>query len=135
MMSHTITRALNAARAFIQQDRTALADAHMGPDNALDADGAAGVAEYDQALALIDAAMAEADDLSLQLQDERRQHEITRGDLERTRLVRDELMREPATEAEVRAKASAEDPGGEDLCRWSFERGWRAAEDTHRITP
>ena len=41
---------------------------------------------------------------------------------------------EPATDEAVRAKARAEDPGGEDLCPWSFMRGWRAAEDTHGIT-
>lgn len=37
---------------------------------------------------------AEADDLRQQLADEKRQHDVTRGELERTRLVRDEAMRD-----------------------------------------
>jgi hypothetical protein len=37
---------------------------------------------------------AALDDLSQQLADEQRQHAITRGDLERTRLVRDEALRD-----------------------------------------
>lgn len=54
----TITEALRAARACIQQDRTHLADCHMGHDNKIDADGAAGLAEYDAVLQQIDAALA-----------------------------------------------------------------------------
>ena len=37
---------------------------------------------------------AEAADLRQQLDDEQRQHDITRGELERTRLVRDEALRD-----------------------------------------
>ena len=51
--------ALREAREVIAFDRGALADCHTGPDG-LDDDGAAGVAEYDAALAKIDAAIATA---------------------------------------------------------------------------
>lgn len=50
--------AVRAARACIQQDRVALADAHMNPaTNTVDDEGAAGVAEYDAVLQQIDAAI------------------------------------------------------------------------------
>lgn len=52
--------ALHKARACILIDRTALADSHTGPDG-LDEDGAAGIAEYDETLAVINAAIAEAE--------------------------------------------------------------------------
>lgn len=54
----TITEALRAARACIQQDRTILADTGMRHDNTMDPDAAAGVAEYDAVLAQIDTALA-----------------------------------------------------------------------------
>lgn len=50
---------LRKAREFIHMDRVSLADAHNGPDG-LDEDSAAAVAEYDEALARIDAAIAKA---------------------------------------------------------------------------
>lgn len=54
----TITDALRAARACIQQDRTSLADTGMRHDNTMDPDAAARVAEYDAVLQQIDAALA-----------------------------------------------------------------------------
>lgn len=54
----TITEALRAARACIQQDRASLADTGMRHDNTMEPDAAAGVAEYDAVLQQIDAALA-----------------------------------------------------------------------------
>jgi hypothetical protein len=54
----TITDALRAARACIQQDRTSLADTGMRHDNTMEPEAAAGVAEYDAVLQQIDAALA-----------------------------------------------------------------------------
>ena len=42
---------------------------------------------------LLEQQAAEIADLRQQLDDEKRQHELTRGDLERTRIVRDEALR------------------------------------------
>ncbi len=53
--------ALQAARDCIRTDRVALLDAHIDPvTNAVDDDGAAGVAEYDAVLAKIDGAIEAA---------------------------------------------------------------------------
>lgn len=51
--------ALRVARDCISVDRVALLDSHTGPDG-LDEDGAAGVADYDAVLFVIDAAMTKA---------------------------------------------------------------------------
>ncbi len=63
-MTHPTNRqmleALRKARDVIWTDRVALADCHTGPEG-LDEDGAAGVADYDEALAQIDAAIASAE--------------------------------------------------------------------------
>ena len=55
-----LLEALRVARDCVSTDRQALADSHTGPDG-LDEDGAAGVAEYDRALAVIDSAIAKAE--------------------------------------------------------------------------
>ncbi len=54
--------ALRKARDCILIDRTALADCSTGPDG-IDEDAQAGVAEYDETLAVIDAAIAQAEGL------------------------------------------------------------------------
>ena len=52
--------ALRKARACIQLDRTALADCAMRPDGSIEEDQRPALAEYDEVLAEIDAAIAEA---------------------------------------------------------------------------
>lgn len=42
-------------------------------------------------------------------------------------------QRKPLTKDEIRDGARKTDPGGEDLCAWSFERGVRFAEAAHGI--
>ena len=51
---------LRKARACIQLDRTALADCAMRPDGSIEEDQRPALAEYDEVLAEIDAAIAEA---------------------------------------------------------------------------
>lgn len=50
--------ALHVARDFIHTDRMSLADCSTAPDGSIDPDDAEAVADYDNALALIDAAIA-----------------------------------------------------------------------------
>ena len=53
--------ALLSAREVISMDRQCLADTHMDPTtNEVDEDGKAGLADYDEVLAEIDAALAKA---------------------------------------------------------------------------
>jgi len=59
--SPKMLQALKTARDCILVDRTALADCHTAPDGSVDEDGASGLAEYDAALAEINAAIAEAE--------------------------------------------------------------------------
>lgn len=53
--------ALHKARACIQLDRTAMADCAMRPDGSIEEDQQPAIAEYDEVLAEIDAAIAEAE--------------------------------------------------------------------------
>lgn len=54
-----IRQALEAAKGCIEQDRASLADSSMRPDNTMDPEAAAGVAEYDGVLASIQQAFVE----------------------------------------------------------------------------
>lgn len=55
-----LLKALRVARDFIATDRQSLADASTAPDGSIDPDDAAAVADYDQALEQIDAAIKSA---------------------------------------------------------------------------
>lgn len=62
MNTTTITKALQAARECIHTDRQGLADASMRPDNTMEPEAAAAVAEYDAVLQQVDGAISATKD-------------------------------------------------------------------------